>query len=105
MEIIFLICKIIEFNSILLYNFLCANKNLNNNIFKNITILNLLKNTKIKNKNLKKFYNIRILNLKYNNNITDDGLKFLLNLRILNLNNDRNITDEGLILKNNSVVF
>ena len=83
MEDIYLICKIIEFDSILLYNFLCINKNLYNNILKNIIILNLIKNTKIHNKEL----------------------KYIPNIKILNLNKNENITNEGLILKNNGVVF
>ena len=67
-----IIYQIIDFDSELLYNFLCINKYLYNNVLKNITILNLLKNTKILNKELLYFHNIRILNLNKNNNITDD---------------------------------
>ena len=47
MNNIYLICKIINNDSTLLYNFLCVNKNFNKNILNNITILNLLNNTKI----------------------------------------------------------
>ena len=80
MEIIYLICKIIEFDSTLLYIFLCANKYLNNNILKNIIILNLFKNTKIQNIELNKFHNI-----------IDDGLKYISNIHTLNLYNNTNI--------------
>ena len=52
---IYLICKIIEYDSKLLYNFICSNKNLNLNIFKYINILSLEDNNNT----------VRILNYRF----------------------------------------
>ena len=83
MDNIYLICKIIDNDSKLLYNFLCVNKDFSKNILNNITILSLLNNTKIQDKHLKLIgrycvgtcggQNLKILNLNSNKNITNTG--------------------------------
>ena len=122
MNDLYLIAKIIEYDSTLLYNFLCVNSDLNKNILNNITILNLFKNTKIQDIHLKligcyninRIANLKILNLINNNNITDEGLKYIPNIHTLELNSNNNITDAGfkyipniyiLYLKDSYIIF
>ncbi len=50
-----LIAKIVDYDSAILYNFLCVDKNINNELLDNITVLCLLNNTKIEDDNLKLF--------------------------------------------------
>ena len=117
-----LISKIIDYNSTLLYNFLCVNKDFNKNILNNITSLHLLKYNKINLKlnlienlkilildninnitdnELKYIPNIHTLKMYHNEKITDEGLKYISNIHTLNLFSNENITDEGLMYISN----
>jgi hypothetical protein len=96
MDNIHLIAKIIDFDSIILYNMLCTNKYINNELLNKITnnglkyipnihTLNLRNNKNITDYDLKYIKNIYTLNLYWNENITDNGLKYIYNIHILNL--------------------
>ena len=85
MNNIYIISKIIDYNSELLYNFLCINKYFNKNILNNITSLYILKiNNNILDSVLKYIPNIRKLNLYFNENITVEGLKYIYLMDIYN---------------------
>lgn len=87
----------------ILYNYLCVSKYyLNNELLKNLSILNLPNNTKIKNNHLKFLNNLKILILPKNINISDEGLIYIPHIQTLKLDTNY-ITDDGLKLISNVV--
>ena len=79
-----IIAIIADFDSSNLYNLLLTSKHINNNLLKNITVINL-NNYRIYNEHLKYIPKIESLCLPYNIFITDNGLKYISHIKILKL--------------------
>jgi hypothetical protein len=68
---IHLIAKIVDYNSTILYNILCTCKTINEELLKEITIISLVKNTKMKDIHLGYLPRLHTLKLWCNENITN----------------------------------
>ena len=95
-----LIANIIDFDSTILYNFLCVNKYTSIELLNNITFLCLPNNNELIDDNLKLLKRLKVLILDNNDNISNNGLQYIKNIHTLKLDSKK-ITDEGLKIIHN----